>query len=75
MTIQPTRRGSEQIVSHLLFADDMLIFSKGNVHSLKVIDTILEMLASNTELVINKIKSKIYFSKGCQNRQAMIEAI
>ena len=50
------------MVSHLLFADGMLIFSKGKVTSLKAIDEILELLAQNTGLSINKMKSKIIFS-------------
>jgi len=52
-------------VSHLLFVDDMLIFSKGEAYSLKEIDAVLELLKVNTGLSINKSKSKIYFSKGC----------
>jgi len=38
-TIKPIENGGEQVASHLLFADNMLIFSKGNVVSLKAIVT------------------------------------
>jgi len=63
--IKPIRRGGEKVISHLLFADDMLIFSKGNVETLRGIDEILEKMAQITGLAINKMKSRIYFSKGC----------
>ena len=63
------------MASHLLFADDMLIFSESNVASLKAIDNVLELLAANTGLVIDKLESKVFFSKGCQNKQALKEAI
>jgi len=59
--IKPIRRGAEKVISHLLFADDMLIFSKENVETLRGIDVILEKMAQITGLAINKMKSKIYF--------------
>ena len=56
--IKPIKKGGEQVVSHLLFVDGMLFFSKGNVASLKTIDKVLELLAANTGLVINKLKKQ-----------------
>ena len=56
------------MVSHLLIADDMLIFSKRTIASLKGVDHILEQLARNTGLSINREKSKAVFSKGCVNK-------
>ena len=53
----------------------MLIFSKGSVDSLKAIDSVLDQLATNTGLAINKSKSKIFFSRGCNNKDALKEAI
>lgn len=59
-TIKPIRREGEKTVSHLLFADDMLIFTKGDADSLKAVDAIMDLLATNSGLNINKQKSKIF---------------
>ena len=32
-SIKPTRRNDSMVISHLLFADDMLIISKGDKYS------------------------------------------
>jgi hypothetical protein len=63
--IQRFRRASELQISHLLFADDMLIFCRANKSSFKGIYQLLNSLANHTGLQANKTKSKIYFSKGC----------
>ena len=72
---KPIRREGEQVVSHLLFADDMLIFSKETVASLKAVDNELELLATNIGLTINKMESKIFFSKGFRNKEVLRETI
>ena len=51
--------------------DDMLIFSKGTVSSLKTIDNLLDQLANITGLTINKEKSRICFSKGCPSKEEL----
>jgi len=58
-----------------LFADDLLIFTKGSVVSIKKINNILDMLAKNTGVLINKDKSKIFFSKGCSNKEILLQAV
>ena len=60
-SIKPIRRKGNKaaVITHLLFADDMLIFSEGIVSSLMDIDTLLEQLATNTGLTINKEKRRM----------------
>lgn len=64
--IKPIKRGMDSSFSHLLFADDMLIFCKGNKESLREVNILLAKLSHNTGLSINKSKSKIFFSRGAQ---------
>ena len=61
--IKPIIRGKEHIVSHLLFTDDMLVFTKGYVASLRNIDRVLDLLAQNTGLEINKMKKQDVFQQ------------
>ena len=48
---------------------------RASVDSLKAIDSVLDQQATNTGLAINKSKSKIFFSRGCNNKDALKEAI
>jgi len=57
--IQPLKR-EQQDVTHLLFADDMLVFCKGNKNSVSALNSLLEDLFLNTGLEINKQKSKYF---------------
>ena len=52
-----------------------LFSQKGSATSLKAIDEILELLPKNIGLSINKIKNKIFFSKGCANKDLLKNAI
>ena len=69
--IQPFKRGTQSYVSHLLFADDLLMFSKANQRSFKKIDKIVNAFAFSTGLSVNKAKSKIFFSKTCHHKSAL----
>jgi len=64
--INPIKRGKLE-VSHLLFADDILFFCEGDEKSAKGLTELLEQFRLNTGLVINKNKSKAFFSKGCRD--------
>ena len=48
--IIPMRIG-EKVITHLLFADDILMLSKGTTGSLKSIDAVLGLFAHNIGLV------------------------
>jgi len=55
-------------VSHLLFADDMLVFCKGDKKSAKGLTELLEQFRLNTCLLINKNKSKAFSVKDVETR-------
>ncbi|XP_020266328.1 uncharacterized protein LOC109841800 [Asparagus officinalis] len=63
--IQNFKTQQELQVSHILFADDMLVFCRANRSSFEGINNLLEAMALNTGLCINRKKSKLFFSKGC----------
>jgi len=69
--IESIRRDVHNFVTHLLFADDLLVFLKANKLSLLTLCTLLEELKLNTGLIINIQKSKIYLSKGCSWREEL----
>ena len=66
--IQPINRDAKVIVSHLMFVNDMLIFCHADKKSLFHVSQLLDDLSLNTGLSVTKQKSKIYFSKGCVDR-------
>ena len=57
------------MVSHLLFADDMLVHCKGDRKSAAGLNNALHKFHLNTGLAINKQKSKAFFSKGCRDKE------
>jgi len=58
------------VISHLLFADDMLVFCKGDKHSATTgLINSLKQLELFTGLSMKKQKSKVFFSKGCKNKE------
>ena len=63
--LQPLKRGQEGI-THLFFADDVLVFCKENTGSAKTHSKLLEDLHLNIGLQMNKNKSKLYLSEGCK---------
>jgi len=64
--ISPLKRTNITHISHLLFADDLLVFCKGSKDSAKRLNLLLNQLELNTGLVVNNKKSKVFFSKGCK---------
>ncbi|KAJ9556097.1 hypothetical protein OSB04_010711 [Centaurea solstitialis] len=56
-------KGCESLaISHLCFADDLMVFSKGNVDSVKVLKEVLSDLAVLSGLKPNIGKSSVYFA-------------
>jgi hypothetical protein len=60
-------------ISHLLFADDSLLFFKANQAQAIKVKEVLEMYASSTGQLINPSKCSIYFGESCpmQHRTAV----
>lgn len=50
-------------ISHLLFVDDIILFSKANLKSFQAIQDILNVLTNASGMEINTQKLKIWFSK------------
>jgi len=72
--ISPIERNAQVQVSHLLFAD-MLIFCHADKQSMQHVSYLLGELELNTDLAINKQKSRIYFSKGCVDKNSLMAII
>ena len=52
-------------VSHLLFADDILLFLKANVDEADVVNRMITTYCDASGQQVNLSKSSIFFSKGC----------
>lgn len=53
----------EPKISHLLFADDILLLSKANTSNILTMNEVLNKFCSTSGLEINFDKSKVWFSK------------
>jgi hypothetical protein len=54
------------MVSHLLFADDSLLFFRANTESAQEIHAVLQSYCNGSGQQVNMEKSSIHFAKGCQ---------
>jgi hypothetical protein len=54
------------MVSHLLFADDSLLFFRANTESAQEIHAVLQSYCNASGQQVNMEKSSIHFAKGCQ---------
>ncbi|KAL0292755.1 UNVERIFIED_CONTAM: hypothetical protein Sradi_6976200 [Sesamum radiatum] len=57
----------EQAILNLCFADDVLIFCKGTVQSVRVIKAVLDEFASASGLKVNPNKSQVILSRAAQS--------
>ncbi|KAG8383563.1 hypothetical protein BUALT_Bualt04G0026600 [Buddleja alternifolia] len=64
--IQPCRGGPK--FSHLFFADDLILFTKTSHDNAQKIKDILDSFCTHSGHLVNKHKSKIFFSKSVGNR-------
>lgn len=63
------------MVSHLLFADDLLLVTRADVSSFRNGEILLHKLTLNTSLCVNKGKSRIYFARSSHNKEVLKELI
>ena len=52
-------------VSHLLFADDSLLFFKASREGAEELSNLLDIYCNASGQIINRDKSSFFFSKGC----------
>lgn len=65
--LKPVNRNLPSI-THLLYADDLLLFMNADLNSAQTIVKIFGYLKDFAGLQINESKSKAYFSKHCENK-------
>ena len=65
--VKVTRRGMG--ISHLLFADDILLFAKAKVSQLRIIMKVLKDFEEISGLAVNVDKSKIMVSGNVNRRK------
>ncbi|XP_026442388.1 uncharacterized protein LOC113341892 [Papaver somniferum] len=70
MTTMVTRKGISPI--HLFFADDIMIFCKGNMKSLRNLVTLLDSYQRASGQTVSREKSKINYGDGSLRRRANI---
>ena len=73
--ISPLRKNGKMVVFHLLFADDMLVYCKGDRRSGNGLNFALQILEWYIGLVINKGKNKVFFSKGCCHKEDIADIL
>lgn len=56
-------RGNGPILSHICFADDIVLFAEANIDQVQVIREALDDFCSNSGQKVSLRKSKVYFSK------------
>ena len=67
--IRGLRFSKDVTISHLLFADDNLIFSRASVADCKVLKEIFDYYAKASGQIFNLEKSSIFFSGRVTNNQ------
>ncbi|KAL6187555.1 hypothetical protein ACLB2K_038953 [Fragaria x ananassa] len=60
------------VPSHVLFADDVMVFCRGDQRSLNAIMQFFEEYGLNSGQIINRAKSSVFISKHIQRRQHSI---
>ncbi|KAK9949447.1 hypothetical protein M0R45_004967 [Rubus argutus] len=61
------------VPSHVLFADDIMIFMQGNSQSLRALNRFLNAYAKNSGQVVNKAKSSIFLGRYARPRETIIQ--
>ena len=57
-------------LTHLFFADDLLLFAETSIEQAYVIEAVLDNYCRSSEARVNKLKTKAYFSKNVATREA-----
>lgn len=65
----------ELMITHLLYADDILIPDKSTIGNAQSIQKTFQLLHEVTGLALNENKSNIYFSKGANNKKQITDKL
>ncbi|KAK9941648.1 hypothetical protein M0R45_007349 [Rubus argutus] len=61
--------------SHVLFADDVMIFMQGDTSSLRALNRFLHAYAQNSGQAVNKAKSSVFLGKFTRTRETIIQHV
>ena len=73
--ILPIGRANNNYISHFLFADDLLIFTRADKGSIYHMEKLLHSMPLNIGFSVNKDKSSVFFSKAYRNKDELKELI
>ena len=68
--IRLAKRGTP--LTHLFFADNLLLFAEASINQAYIIDAVLENYCRSSEAKFNKSKTKVFFSKNVLSRDAQL---
>lgn len=58
-------------VSHLVYADDLVVFCKARANSLSAVKSVFDIFAKSTGLGVSERKSEVFFSCATNNREEL----
>lgn len=64
---------TQPCISHLLYADDVMFFLKASVQNDEEMQKFFGAFEITTGLQVNQVKSKVYFSRQCINKQLILQ--
>lgn len=67
--IQPLYKRIQPHVSHLIYADDLLVFITPSMNGLKVVAEIMNTFGVHSWLHLNRDKTRVYFNKLCLDKE------
>ncbi|KAH9750393.1 putative ribonuclease H protein [Citrus sinensis] len=59
-------------LTHLFFANDLLLFAEASIDQAHIIDAVLENYCRSSEAKVNKVKTTIFFSKNVASREGKL---
>lgn len=73
--IKPYKQSRTKGVTHLMYADDLLVFCKVKESCFIVVKKLFQQFTANTGLVINSQKSTMHFSKATRNKPELLQVL
>lgn len=60
------------IISNPLYADDVMILVTADIESASTLKRIIDYLSNMAGLTLNQLKTKVYFSASCTNKENIL---